>query len=316
MMRPRATARRRRAFALCLVAGFLLLVSAASARQQVVAGSAVLTGDNGDYTLSLESAATSTGPIRFFRWELGQGRMVTAASRVDGWQLGLNKPAPAPIIAGRATGAGIAPGQKAAFRILTDMPFDGNGSPGVLHVSEDGVTDILFTLVFGSPPKPKPQPTPAACNCQNITVAGSKYSSSQVNTGKAELNVNLNWTMTCSGPTGKCKGRIDILAPAGSDIQVVSPKSRKVTCNGRCLGSRTPSRGTTKVKATSAGDLYFDARAGKSFAFRLRLYCTRGGKDVLVGAKRMTFAFGSGGFLDKKKSDLNGNGVPDGKEKK
>jgi hypothetical protein len=70
------------------------------------------------------------------------------------------------------------------------------------------------------------------------------------------------------------------------------------------------------MRATSASDLYFDNRAGKRFVFKLKLYCTRGGKQVLVGAKRMTFAFGSDGFLDKKKSDLNGNGVPDGREKK
>lgn len=289
--------------------------STASARQQVVAGTAVVTGDAGDYNLSIESAATSTAPIRFWRWELGQGRMVTAASRVDGWQLGLSKPAPAPIIAGRATGTGIAPGQKATFRILTDMPFDGDGAPGILHVSEDGVTDVLFMLIFGSPPKPKPEPV-VACSCRNLTVTGSKYSSSQVNTGVARLKVNLNWALTCAGAPGKpCTGRIEIQPPARSDIRVATPKSRNVRCAGRCTGTPSTTRGTARMEATSVKDLYFDERAGKSFAFRLRLWCTRGSKEVLVGSKRMTFAFGSGGFLDKRKSDLNGDGVPDGRDK-
>lgn len=292
----------------------LVASSPTSARQQVVVGSAIVTGDNGDYTLGIESAATSTGAIRFWRWELGQGRMVTAASRRDGWQLGLSKPAPAPIIAGRATGAGIAPGQKASFRILTDMPFDGNGSPGVLRVSEDGVTDVIFTLLFGSPPKPKPEPV-VACSCRNLAVTGSKYSSSQVNTGVARLKVNLNWALTCAGEPGKpCAGRIEIQPPAASDIKVAAPKSRNVKCAGRCTGPLSTTRGTARMEATSAKDLHFDERAGKSFPFRLRLWCTRGSREVLVGSKRMTFAFGSGGFLDKRKSDLNGNGVPDGKD--
>lgn len=101
---------------------------------------------------------------------------------------------------------------------------------------------------------------------------------------------------------------------ASSDIKLETPASGKISCNGRCIGPPSTSKGTAKLRATSAGDLYFDARAGRSFVFKLRLYCTRGGKEVLVGAKRMTFAFAGSGFLDRKKSDLNGNGVADGKD--
>lgn len=296
----------------------LAVVSFASARAHAITGKLTVTGDNGDYVLTIENASTSTGNIRCWRWTLGQGAMVTAASRADGWRLGLSKPAPAPIIAGQIVppGDGIPPGAKQTFRILTDKPFDGNGSPGTAAVSEDCRTDASAEIVFGTPPKPVPKPPPSACNCTNLSVVGTKYSSSQVNSGKAQLKLNLNWTLSCSGAAGRpCTGRFEVLAPAGSDIQLVMPANGKVSCKGRCIGPPSTSRGTAKLRATSASDLYFDRRAGKSFVFRLRLYCTRNGKEVLVGAKRMTFAFNGAGFLDKRKSDLNGNGVPDGKDR-
>lgn len=291
--------------------------SLASARQNAVTGKLTVTGSNGDYVLTIENASTSTGNIRCWRWMLGQGAMVTAASRVDGWRLGLSKPAPAPIIAGQIVppGDGIPPGGKQTFRILTDKPFDGAGSPGTAAISEDCRTDAAAEIVFGSPPKPIPTPPPSACNCTNLTVVGTKYSSSQVNSGKAQLKLSLNWTLSCSGAAGRpCSGRFEILAPAGSDIRLDAPANGKVSCKGRCIGPPSTARGTAKLRATSAGDLYFDERAGKSFAFRLRLYCTRNGREALVGAKRLTFSFNRAGFLDRRKSDLNGDGVPDGKD--
>jgi hypothetical protein len=300
----------------CLALSVLALSSAASARVQAVTGKMTVTGEKKDYILTVENDSSSTGPIKCWRWSLGQGAMVTAASRVDGWQLGLNKPAPAPVIGGRSD-VGIAPGGRATFRIITDKDFDGTGSPGDGAISETCLSgsDVAVQMTFGSPPKPIPTPPPAACNCTNLSVVGSRYSSSQVNSGAATLKLSLNWTMNCSGASGRsCAGRIQLFAPKGSDIKIVSP-SKDVQCKGRCRLGPSTHKGTTVMKATSTGDLYFDARAGKSFVFKLRLYCTRGGKEVLVGAKRMTFAFAGSGFLDKRKSDLNGNGVADGKEK-
>jgi hypothetical protein len=301
-----------------LALAVLTLTSAASATLQAVTGKMTVVGDKGDYRLVIENDASSTGNITCWLWELGQGALVTAASRVDGWQLGLSRMAPAPIIGGRVAppGTGIPPGGRAEFRILTDKTFDPNGSPGRGAISEDCKTDSSVVMTFGTPPKPIPKPPPSACNCTNLSVTGSKYSSSQVNTGDAQLKLSLNWTMSCTGASGRpCAGRIELTAPKGSDIEIVAPTRGNVQCKGRCRLGPSTHKGTTVMRATSAGNLYFDARAGKSFVFRLKLYCTRGGKEVLVGAKRMTFAFAGSGFLDKRKSDLNGNGVADGKEK-
>jgi hypothetical protein len=305
------------------VAG-LAIVALASARQQAVSGKMTIIGDKGDYRLVVENDATSTGNITCWRWVLGQGSMVTAASRVDGWQLGLSKPAPAPIIAGRVAppGTGIPPGGKAEFRILTDKTFDPSGSPGTGAISEDCKTDASVVMAFGSPPKPtppKPKPEPKKCECKKVDVA-----TRNVFVGQFDWSMTLDWVLTCKGDIGvKCQGEIRQFGWVGNDqIKVLRPRPQKakkgqppnpvvVTCKGKC--SKKPTKSSTRVSGTTKSNAFrTKVRAGQGYTFTFSSFCG----DRLSGRYRVYVKFDAKGRLDKKKSDLNGNGVIDADEKK
>jgi hypothetical protein len=233
----------RRSLFVCLTVGILALASAASATQSAVTGKMTVTGTNGDYVLTVENDATSSGPIRCWRWSLGQGAMVTAAARVDGWQLGLNKPAPAPIIAGRSD-VGIPPGGKAQFRILTDKPFDGNGSPGEGAISEtcQAGSDVSVQMSFGSPPKPEPkpepEPEPKACTCKDLKtrIVANRSSVTASSAQGFQMELLVEWNLTCTKGAGTCTGELT-LAPSARGkrlgIAVAAPAGT-VTCEGPC----------------------------------------------------------------------------------
>ncbi len=161
------------------------------------------------------------------------------------------------------------------------------------------------------------QPKPKPCECKKLTVEGKNYSSAQVNKGATSLKLKLRWFLSCSSGAGDCVGKLKLAPPAGSDIRIVTPANTTVTCNGKCdTGGATSASGTVTLKVTSVETLDFDNRRGQTVMFSIRRFCVRNGKDVFVGNTRLRIVFGSGGFLDKKKSDLNGNNKPDGDDKK
>lgn len=332
MMRPRATPHARRVLALGLALAFLALVAGAAAARTAVTGKMTVIGDRGDYRLVIENDATSTGNITCWRWTLGQDALVTAASRVDGWQLGLSRPAPAPIIAGRIVppGGGIPPGGKAEFRILTDKTFDPNGSPGTGAISEDCKTDASVVMAFGSPPKPAPSPTPPpkpkpqpkpkkTCECADVDVV-----TRNVFVGQFDWSMTLDWVLTCKGDAGVgCQGEIRDFGWVGNpQIQVLRPKPKKakkgqppnpvvVTCKGKC--AKKPAKGSTRVSGSTKADAFRTrVRAGQGYTFSFSSFCG----NRLTGRYRVYIKFTQKGSIDRKASDLNGNGTIDSEEKK
>jgi hypothetical protein len=179
-------------------------------------------------------------------------------------------------------------------------PADG---PFQMFVSDDGKTDSgPFAIPWAGNDQGKP------CTCKKLTIFASGVSSGQRTNPKGPVlaGMTVNWQLTCTAGKGRCKGTIVALPPAGSDVKIIQPAG-PVTCTAPC-GKST--RGSFRLKASSANDLDFDNRAGKSFGFRFRVTC-----GTKTSVKTVTLAFGPRGFLDRKKSDLNANGIPDGKEK-
>jgi hypothetical protein len=276
-----------------------------------------VTGTNGDYILTVENDATSSGPIKCWRWSLGQGAMVTAASRVDGWQLGLNKPAPAPIIAGRSD-VGIPPGGKAQFRILTDKPFDGNGSPGDGAVSETCLagSDVVVQMSFGSPPKPapepKPEPKPKACTCKDLKtrIIANRSSVTSSSAQGFQMELLVEWNLTCTAGTGTCAGELT-LAPSARGkrlgIAVAAPAGT-VSCKGPC--AKTTKRFQKYV--ITGGPRWATGKRGRTDKL-VRLEMKRKCKSTRI-PQTFEVVFGRGGEIDPRLSDLNANGIPDRKD--
>jgi hypothetical protein len=178
-------------------------------------------------------------------------------------------------------------------------PADG---PFQMFVSTDGKTDTGPFAIQWANAQGKP------CKCRKLSVSASGVGSGQLThpNGPVSIGMTITWRLTCSAGKGRCRGTITAVPPAGSDVQIAQPAG-PVTCTAPCGKSTT---GKFRLKARSVADLDFDNRAGKSFAFGFKITC---GKRTSV--KKVTLAFGPRGFLDRKQSDLNANGIPDGKEK-
>jgi hypothetical protein len=192
-----------------------------------------------------------------------------------------------------------------SFHILLHSP-QGLGpadGPFQMFVSEDGQRDDgPFTIGWGGGDQGKP------CKCRKLSIAASGVSSGQRThpNGPVLVGMTITWRLTCTAGKGRCRGTVTALPPAGSDVKITQPGGA-VACTAPC---GTSSTGSFRLKATSANDLDFDNRANESYGFRFQISCS--GR---TRTKTVTLAFGPRGFLDRKRSDLNANGIPDGKER-
>lgn len=293
------------AFAVALVSA-----SSSSPRTVVLAGTATFKGSGTQWTMELMN--TGTDALRCMRAFAPTGNSWTSATGPSGTvsqgsvfgNAALNVPAN-----GTAT-----------FMVATAAPLTQANAPRV-NISANCQTDVAASVIVTSltPPAPK------VCECKSLRVVAKNYSSTGGSSATAKpptvLKLTLHWFMTCSAggpqvPLTGCAGSFEVLPPPGTDLKIATPKS-SVSCTGKC-NPKLPvtSDGAVLMRATSVNDLGMDQRRGKTMAFRLRLFCNRGGQEVPVGTETISLVFNGAGFLDKKKSDLNGNKIADGKEKK
>lgn len=294
---------------LILAFGVLVLafVSAASATQQSVSGKGTIAGSGTNWTLTIEN--TGTTAIRCWRYTFPPGVLATGIRTPPaGWQVGGNRPPPAPILGGRSA-TGIPPGGKAAFGFTTDRPFV-TGSlnfaaadpPGVLAGSGDCVMDVNMPVSYGSAPTPKPK-----CKCRSLKITKVVYDG----LGEGDMDLDLKWSLSCTPEGGgRCEGKIRVIPPKKRFRIEMTPRDGTLRCKGTC---KELNEGSSLV--------YFDyddldSEAGQTFRFKLRKFCKRGLVNVPVGTQTTTIAFNERGGLSKKQSDLNANGIPDGDEKK
>jgi len=288
----------------------LVLVAAASATQQVGSGTATITGSGTNWSLTI--ANTGTEAIKCWRYTFPPGIQATGIKTPpSGWQVGGNKPPPAPILGGRSD-AGIAPNGKATFGFTTTRAFDTGrrlasvaaDPPGTTAGSTDCVSDFTMPTDYGStPPPPKPKPK---CKCKSL-----KITDATINRFPFDLAVNLSWSLACTpAGGGKCEGKIRVVAPTKKFAIRMIPKDGTVFCKGTCK-ELNDGKGTVRMDFAAPFSL-----KGETFRFKLRKFCKRGLVYVPVGTQTTTIAFDEDGKLDRVQSDLNANGKPDGDEKK
>jgi hypothetical protein len=315
----------RRILALLALAALALLGLAAPAigdrgrATDAVTGSFVPTATGFQATIKNETSST----FYYNQGRFSDGRAVTGASwngnpcqlLGDGafdcgpYTLAPGESATIDIAAGTDNNAGLV--LKLAFS--SDKQTYANGPYDIPEAPSTPPT----TAVTETVPTTTTTPPPAKCQCVRIKVTAKGFSSVEPTNpkGPTSMGATLHWFMACSKGVGGCEGEIAISPPAGSDIKVLAPKKATVTCHGQCKKISAWSDGGVRMKTNSADDLSFDSRAEKKIRFTLHFFCLHDGKKVAVGKETLTFAFGRQGYLDPKASDLNGNGVPDGKEK-
>jgi hypothetical protein len=122
-------------------------------------------------------------------------------------------------------------------------------------------------------------------------------------------------------------GAIKVVPPPGEGIRLVRPSGAgqvaQVDCNGPC-GTRSffsLGVGTSTVAGVTSPGSGFDLpnRISKRFPLKLEFFCAdSSGAEHLVGTSTLTLAFGKHGTVSKhgtlsyERSDLNGDGKPDG----
>ena len=310
---------------LAIAVAVLALASAASATQQAGSGTATITGSGTSWSLTITN--TGTEAIKCWRYTLPPGIQATGIrTPPSGWQVGGNKPPPAPILGGRSD-IGIPPNGKATFGFTTTRPFDTGrrlasaaaDPPGTTAGSTDCVTDFTIPTDYGSSPPPSPKPKP--CRCNRLT-AQLFASSGAIGSNEAGLSgeIELRWTMRCTGGAGKCKGT---LVPAPSRASKASglrvsiggdlAGEKRVTCTGTC---RKLSRGTEELLLGSESPVFRERNVGKgdgrTITIEIDRFCN-GEKAPLVFDLVLKPGTGE---LDRGRSDLNGNGIPDGRTRK
>ena len=175
----------------------------------------------------------------------------------------------------------------------------------------------LFVLAEGAAddvgPTGIPPAAPPPCLCEKTD---TKITRTALNfTDSHRFHMQFVWTMTCTGGEGTCKGEIDIEPPAG--FTVTTPKKLTISCLGTCakpssqplfIGGKFPKSARTLKQ-----------RRSEKFVFLFHKFCLdangkRGAEQKPVG--KMWVKYNKRGIPDQKKSDFNGNGIADGKEKK
>lgn len=282
----------------------LVIASMASGGPSAIAGTITITGSGTQWTLTVQNASTSSGPIRCWRYSFPPGVFALAFGKLPpGWQVGGSKEASPPIITGRS-GAGIPPGGTTAFLIVTNQPFDTDAQPGAAKVSSNCKTDTTAKVTFSDT---APTPTAPKCKCTALDV-----STRAVVIGRRAWRLTADWALRCSGEAGKgCTGELKGFRWVGHpDIKVTNPKAT-VSCAGKC--GKKPSKGSVRISGTApTGAFSTSSRAGHTYHFTFGSYCN----GRLSKRFDLSVVFNAQGRLDRKKSDLNANRVPDGREKK
>lgn len=213
----------------------------------------------------------------------------------------------------------LGPGGQTSFVLATDASgggpelhvFDIPPDLPAMEIEEDVVQPVPTPGPEPGAGQPPP-PAPGKCACTKldaVVVPGTVKTLLVEN--KIDLDFRVEWQMTCSaGTTGACEGRLRIRPPRKPKFTQRLPKKAELVCKGDCgkvKGKRERFSLRTNFKAFTPRK-----RAGRTFKVAIDRFC--GGTKL----KPVTVAlvFNRNGVVDRKKSDLNGNGKDDGSERK
>jgi hypothetical protein len=164
------------------------------------------------------------------------------------------------------------------------------------------------------------------CDCSKVTGFLNDFG---VYHDSTRLSFKLNTTTLCTAGTGKgCNGRVSLLAPRGMFFVTppvkgakgpVRHKTMKVECSGKCAKS-TSKTVTFTLLALRVRDPRFLPKGrgeGKPLEMALQTTCiSPGGVLRPPDRKKLEISFKPNGNVDYKKSDLDGDGRPDGRQLK
>jgi hypothetical protein len=216
----------------------------------------------------------------------------------------------------------IAPGTSRTYRFRTQSPYPENGG-GILAVSADCNVDTVSN-VTGPPPAggtqpPPPPPQDPSCLCAGMSATLLNPTIRALH-GRF-LGFRIRWAMRCTaGAPNRCRGRIRLFTNP-RDINITGPRSRRINCRGRRCPGRT--RGFSELRMILSERLRPLATAPVSrrrrhtnpyppINIQLRFACIdANGNERRLPPKLFNIQFDRYGQVDRRKSDLNGDGRQD-----
>jgi hypothetical protein len=299
---------------LALVA--LLLVFPATA-QGLTRASGSLDGSGTAYTLTVQN--TGDQPIYCMRFFASSGVKIKSVL-APGTPQGSN---------GFSAETNIAPGGSQTFSFTTEQQYP-PGSGGTLEVSTTCSPGSDVTSQVTGPPEPPVGP-PEQCRCFAIG-ANLRAITILAHHGR-HLSFRVRWGLICTaGPGPGCRGRIKLATSDKQDVKFLSPKSKTVRCKGRCgafnHGSkeirlllskklRPLSEAVHKLSPIQLRKRIADLKKTGQLPYPqlrvgVKLFClTAAGKEHPVKFLVMTFKFDGQGQVNRRRSDLNGDGRED-----
>ena len=270
-----------------------VLVPFALASHAATTASGVISGVGTNYSLDLRN--TGTDPIRCMTLDVAPGVTTTTASGPSG------------AVGGVLSGGGrfgfqqldIAPSAAATFSFTTLAPYPASAG-GDLQVSSDCQTYVLVRATGPTSP----------CNCQRVgtTVARKTLDF----TSLRRYRFQLVWTMNCAGDAGNCEGDVNFIPPRG--FTMTTPRNSTISCTGTCAST---SSGVIEVAGTFPRDMRTpDQRRNKTVILAFKTFCTQNGVRIAAANGAITAVYNANGRLDERKSDLNGDGLPDARKRK
>jgi hypothetical protein len=294
---------RLRGLAFVLVALALAVVPLAAAVPSATsAHGTIVKMPDGSYSLEIEVTGDT---VQCMRYTAPPGITITSAS-------GPGQTGFAGSIFG-AQGTNITSGSSKTWTFKTDKP---------LSQSNKGTLAVSTTCAVGSDVSATLELADFKCKCVsfNARIIPGSLALFGITPQSLNLGFTIGWELTCTAGLSGCVGLFVLTPPQpaaalGTKIRLVKldgklgPATGKAACKGKCGEKRT---GIQKFRLFGKQPLGSKNRAGKSFELSLARTCEGDKLNPLT----FTLVFDKLGQVDKKKSDLNANGKPDGKSGK
>lgn len=290
-----------------------MLAGGALASREAVSARAVITGGGTSYRVTVTNDGDQ--PILCFGLLL-DGVQPTSASGPPGvlTRVGTFQGRGLVHMQGSAATPAVPAGTTVAVDFVTNVAIPANAGGEIRYsptclAGSDQIGRATDPTPPPPPPPPPPKPKPCACKELETRIVPSRTSVSGGKNGFT-MELLLEWRLSCTKGAGDCQGEIRLVPSVSGKrrgIAVTLP-AVGVTCKGPC--AKTTTRFQKFV--VTGGARWADGKRGRTDRLvRLQLKRTCGRTRL---PQTFDVVFGRGGGIDGRLSDLDGNGIVDGRD--